>query len=76
MMMICSVCEASILSEHVHTGQAALQALREGPYGATHLITGDILDVCDGFMEKARKGGGEELARPWTIRWLARLLWG
>lgn len=40
------------------TSQAALRVLREGPHGVTHLVTGDILDVCDGFMEKARMEGG------------------
>lgn len=40
---------------HAHTHKAALRALRAGPHGITHLVTGDILDVCSGFMEKARR---------------------
>ncbi|CAM9749368.1 unnamed protein product [Chrysoparadoxa australica] len=33
-------------------------------HNATHLITGDILDVCSGFMPRAAAGSGLEIVRP------------
>ncbi|MEW5313058.1 MAG: hypothetical protein WDW38_004652 [Sanguina aurantia] len=43
--------------------QAAITTLREG-HGITGLVTGDILDVCNGFMQGAVQGTGVTLHTP------------
>ncbi|CAM9919071.1 unnamed protein product [Discosporangium mesarthrocarpum] len=53
--------------------RAALTRLRER-MNVTGLVTGDILDVCNGFMDRAARGSGIEVIKPLWERGRRELL--
>lgn len=69
--------EAVINAPYLESYQTQIKHLHDD-YGVSLLVTGDILNVCDGFMSKAVAGTGVDLVCPlWEIERhnLLSLLW-